>query len=53
MARMRKNEPTQRTEQDYEIPVPKRRDFMNDLRQVAQQKHDDDESDARGAEDER
>lgn len=47
------DEPTQRTEQGYEIPVPKRADLLGDLRRATRRKPDDDESDARSAEDER
>jgi len=32
---MTDKEPTQRTEKGHEIPVPKRDDFMRDLKKVA------------------
>jgi hypothetical protein len=33
----RKNEPAQLTERGLEIPVPKRRDFMGNLKRLAKQ----------------
>lgn len=48
------DEPAQRTKRGTEIPVPKRDDFLRDLKRVARRRDpDDDESDARRAEDER
>ena len=46
-------EPTQRTPGGADIPVPKRKDVLGDLRKVANARPRDDESDAgeRGAED--
>lgn len=33
--KLRKGEPTQKTETGLEIPVPKRRDFMGNLKRLA------------------
>ena len=33
-----RDEPTQKTPEGYEIPVPKREDFMRDLEKVAKPK---------------
>ena len=33
--KLRKGEPTQITEKGFEIPVPKRRDFIGNLRKAA------------------
>jgi len=35
MPKLRKGEPTQKTAAGLEIPVPKRRDFIGDLKRLA------------------
>ncbi|CAN5882570.1 hypothetical protein BH24ACT15_BH24ACT15_05530 [soil metagenome] len=42
--------PSQRTPKGHEIPVPKRGDFMRDLRKAAKTKGESDSDDPGGAE---